>query len=296
MIGRAFERRRAQSEEYNFVAFSRDRAYREANRELILRAFSRLPSPFFQVDVASGTGLVAREVSDLCQQTGKMGTIIGVDLDPFAVESARESVPSTSYCAVGFIQGRAQDIHRLLQGRIPPEGVDYVSIHDAIHEIEGEKDKRSVFSSIASNLKPGGIFTYISAFTTAAMEGSAVKWGRWKAKALSMLGAKRDRTVEAIKIHTPEEYGEMITNAGLVIIYQARRVVELCEDALGAIAQYPAFVEGVFGDTVGKEKILFEKKSQALIDALDSLGIAEIPRIWHETMAQKMARGALASS
>ena len=295
MIGRAFERRRAQSELYNFVAFSRDRAYREANRELILRAFSRLPSPFFQVDVASGTGLVAQEVSDLCQQTGKTGTIIGVDLDPFAVDSARESVPSTSYCAVGFIQGRAQDVHRLLHGRIPPEGVDYVSIHDAIHEIEGEKDKRSVFSSIASILKPGGIFTYNSAFTTVAMEGSAIKWGRMKARAFSMLGAKRDRTVEAIRIHSPEEYKQMIVNAGLVVIYETKRVVRLARSALEAIARYPAFVEGAFADMVGAERVSFEKKSQALIDALDSLGIAEIPRIWHETMAQKMARGALAS-
>ncbi|HUV95619.1 MAG TPA: class I SAM-dependent methyltransferase [Anaerolineae bacterium] len=296
MIGRAFERRRAQSERYNFVAFSRDRAYREANRELILRAFSRLPSPFFQVDVASGTGLVAQEVSDLCQQTGKTATIIGVDLDPFAVESARESVPSTSYCAVGFIQGRAQDVHRLLHGRIPPGGVDYVSIHDAIHEIEGEKDKRSVFSSIASILKPGGIFTYNSAFTTVAMEGSAIKWGRMKARAFSMLGAKRDRTVEAIRIHSPEEYKQMIVNAGLVVIYETKRVVRLARSALEAIARYPAFVEGAFADMVGAERVSFEKKSQALIDALDSLGIAEIPRIWHETMAQKMARGALASS
>jgi len=296
MIGRAFGRRRAQSEKYNFIAFSRDKAYREANRDLILRAFSQLPSPFFQVDVASGTGLVSQEVSALCQQTGKTGTIIGVDLDQFAVESARESVPSTPYCVIEFIQGRAQDIHRLLHGRIPPEGVDYVSIHDAIHEIEGEKDKRSVFSSMARILRPGGILTYNSAFTTAAMEGSAIKWGRMKARAFSMLGAKRDRTVEAIRIHTPEEYKEMITNAGLVIVYEARRVVKLCKAALRAISRYPTFVEGVFADTAGKEKILFEKKSQALIDALDSLGIAEISRIWHETMARKTARGAFASS
>ena len=296
MIGRAFERRRAQSEKYNFIAFSRDRAYREANRELILRAFSHLPSPFFQVDVASGTGLVCQEVSDLCQQTGKTGTIIGVDLDRFAVETARESIPSTPYCVIEFIQGRAQDIHRLLHGRIPPKGVDYVSIHDAIHEIEGEKDKRSVFSSMASILRPGGILTYNSAFTTAAMEGSAIMWGRLKARALSMLGAKRDRTLQAMKIHTPEEYREMITNAGLVIVYEARRAVKLCKAALKAISQYPTFVEGVFADIAGKEKILFEKKSQALIDALDSLGIAEIPRIWHETMARKMAHGAVANS
>jgi hypothetical protein len=38
---------------------------------------------------------------------------------------------------------------------------------------------------------------------------------------------------------------------------------------------------------MGGEKLAPEEKSQALIKALDDLGIAEVPRIWHELMARK---------
>jgi len=296
MTDGTLRRRRVQSEEYCFVPFARDSAYRQANRDLLLEAFAYLPPMFFQVDVATGTGLVPQEVGSLCEEKGKAGRVIGVDLDPFALESARRNTPSTPHCVVEFVEGRAQDMGQLLDGIIPPEGVDYVSVHDAIHEIGGDKDKKSVFAAMAGILKPGGIFTYNSAFTTAAMEGSAIKWGRWKAKALSILGGKRDRKVEAIKIHPPEEYKEMICNAGLVVIHEAKRVVELSRSALAAIAQYPAFVEGVFADMVGREEMQFEKKSQALIEALDSLGITEIPRIWHEIVAQKAALPAFAGA
>jgi len=285
--------RRAQSEEYNFIPFSRDGAYREANRELILKALSYLPSRFFQVDVASGTGLVPQEVGSLCREKGRMATVIGIDNDRFAIESARENTPSFPHCAVEFVEGRAQDMDQLLDGRMPPGGVDYVSIHDAIHEIEGEEDKRSVLSAIARILRPGGIFTYNSAFTTAGMEVAAMKWGRWKAKAFSILGGKRDRRSVTTRIHSPDEYKQMILSAGLAVIYEAKRVVNMSRDALAAIACYPAFVEGVFGDMAGKERIPFDKKSRALIDALDIRGITGIPRVWHEIVAQKRAQPVL---
>lgn len=278
---------RGQSRDYNFVAFSRDEAYREANRDLLSRALSCLPSPFFQVDVASGTGLVALEMSSLSQEKGKRGTIIGIDSDHFAVESARRLVPSTPNCTVEFVEGRAQNMEQLLAGRIPPGGVDYVSIHDAIHEIEGERDKQSVFRCMARILKPGGIFTYNSAFTTAAMEQSAMLWGRWKARAFSILGGRRNREVKGLTIHTPEEYRRMIVNAGLSVVHEAKKGVKMSKTALEAIARYPRFIYGVFADLVGEDKISLEEKSQALIQALDSLGIAEIPRIWHELVARK---------
>ena len=276
----------AQSERFNFVDFARDRAYREANRDLLRQAFACLPSPFFHVDIASGTGLVAQEVCALCEQTGKKGTIIGIDPDHFAVESARTSTPSTAQCTVDFIEGRAQDIDRLLAGRLPPQGADYVSMHDAIHEME-EEDKASILLSIASILKPGGLFTYNSAFTTAAMEQAAMQHGRWKARAFSLLGGKRNRRVTGMVTHAPEEYRTMITSAGLSIVHEAKKSVCLSRAALEAIARYPRFVWGVFADYVGEELVPIEKKSQALIKALDDLGISELPRVWHELLARK---------
>jgi ubiquinone/menaquinone biosynthesis C-methylase UbiE len=275
-----------QSEDYNFIAFSRDEAYREANRQLLREVFPRLPSAFFHVDVASGTGLVPQEMSTLCVEEGKCGTIIGVDPDRFAIENARASTPSTLYSTVEYLVGKGQDLARLLAGKIPPDGVDYVSIHDAIHEVE-EEDKQSVMQAIASIIKPGGLFTYNSAFTTVAMEESAMQWGRWKAKAFSTLGGRRNRKVKGFIVHTPDEYRDMITQAGLSIIYEAKKSVIMSRNALETIAMYPRFVYGVFADYVGEQEVTLQEQSKALIQALDELGLADIPRVWHELIAQK---------
>lgn len=276
-----------QSETYNFVSFASDSAYREANRALVRRAFAFLPDSFFHVDVATGTGLVAQEVCALCREQGKKGTIIGVDPDRFALENARRSTQPAPGCTVEFVQGTGQDLERLLAGRIPPEGVDYVSIHDAIHEIRGEESKRGVLAAMGRILKPGGVFTYNSAFTTAALEEAALEWGRLKAKAFALVGGRRDRQVVALKVHTPEEYARMIAEAGLSVVHEAKRVVRISRAAMEAICRYPAFIEGVFGDMIGRERLSLEEKSRALLEAIASLGVVEMPRVWHEILAQK---------
>ncbi len=79
----------------------------------------------------------------------------------------------------------------------------------------------------------------------------------------------------------------MITNAGLSVVYEAKKSVKMSRTALEAIATYPRFIYGVFADLVGDEKMPLEEKSQALIKALDDLGITEAPRIWHELVARK---------
>jgi|GEM_PF-2523130 len=276
----------AQSEQFNFIAFSRDEAYRDANRQLLREVVSRLPSPFFHVDVASGTGLVPQEVSALCQELGKQGTIIGVDPDAFAIESAKKNTPATPLSTVEYLIGKGQDLVQLLTGKVPPEGVDYASIHDAIHEVE-EEDKQSVLQAIGQILRPGGLFTYNSAFTTAAMEESPMQWGRWKSKAFSILGGKRNRTIKGLITHTPEEYREMITQAGLSVIHEAKQTVVMSRFALETIAVYPRFVYGVFADFVSETEVSLADKSRALIEALDDLGLADVPRVWHELIAQK---------
>lgn len=276
-----------QSETYNFISFARDRAYREVNRLLIQRVLALLPSRFFHIDVASGTGLVPQEVCALCEEQGKSGTIIGIDPDRFAVESARRQTRPGPHSRVEFVQGVAQDLARLLAGKVPREGVDYASIHDAIHEIQGEDDKKSVLSAMAQALKPGGVFSYNSAFTTAALEQSAMDWGRLKAKGFAMLGGRRNRQLAAFKVHTPEEYRQMIVDAGLAVVYEARRAVMISRAALEAICRYPAFVEGAFEDMTGTEQFSLEEKSRAMLAALDALGVGELPRVWHEIVAQK---------
>lgn len=277
----------AQSESFNFMSFAADRAYREVNRALLKRAFTLLPARFFHVDVASGTGLVPQEVSALCEEEGKCGMVVGIDPDRFALESARKQTHPGPSCSVEFVQGMAQDMARLLAGKIPREGADYTSIHDALHEISGEDDKKSVLAAMTRILKPGAIFTYNSAFTTAAMEAAPMDWGRLKAKAFAILGGKRDRQMPAFKVHTPEQYRQMIVEAGLAVVYEAKRVVMISRAALEGIAQYPAFVEGAFSDMVGTQQVSLEEKSRAILAAIEALGVDALPRVWHEVIAQK---------
>ncbi len=112
-------------------------------------------------------------------------------------------------------------------------------------------------------------------------------WGRLKAKAFAILGGKRDRQMAAIKIHTPEEYKQMIVEAGLAVVHEAKRVIKMSRAAMEAMARYPAFIEGVFGDMVGKERVPLEAKSRALLETIEALGSAEPSRVWYEVMAQR---------
>lgn len=281
------EHRATQSDAYNFVAFANDRAYREGNRALIEKALALLPSPFYQVDVATGTGLVPQEVCALCAEQGKQATIIGLDPDGFALEVARQHTHPGPGCTVEFVQGLGQDMVGLMAGKIPAEGVDYASIHDAIHEIKAEEDKRRVLAAMARILRPGGVFTYNSAFTTAALEQSALEWGRMKARAFAILGGKRNRQAVPIKIHTPEEYRQMIVEAGLTVVYEAKRPVMISRQAMEAICHYPAFIEGVFGDMLGTEQVSLEDKCRAALVAIESVPAEGLPRVWHEIVARR---------
>ena len=225
----------------------------------------------------------------LCEKHGRTGTVIGIDPDGFAVESASATTPSTAHCTVEFVQGKAQDLHQLLAGKIPTDGVDYVSIHDALHEID-EADKQDVIRSMVDVLRPGGLFSYNSAFTTIAMDECPMVWGRIKSKAISILGGKRDRNAQGFVVHTPEEYRQMLVDAGLAVIHEARRSVMMSRAALEAIARYPQFAFGVFVDMVDTEQVSIQQKSQAIIQAIHELGVTESLRIWHEIVAQKPAR------
>ncbi len=277
----------AQTDRFNFESFAADEAYRQANRELLARAFAQLPSSFYHIDVATGTGLVPQEVCALCQAQGKSGTIIGIDPDRFALESARKHTRAASRCTVEFVLGIAQDMPHLLAGKVPPDGVDYISIHDALHEIQNDDDKQGVLAAMAAILKPGGVFTYNSAFTTAAMEESALEWGRLKAKAFAIFGRKRNRQAPAFKVHSPEGYRQMILDAGLTVAYEGKRLVKISRAALEAICHYPAFIEGVFSDMIGTEEVSIEEKNKVMMQAIEALNPRELPRVWHEIMARK---------
>lgn len=277
----------AQTTGLNFIRFAKEPVYQQVNRGLVETALSYVPSTFHQVDVATGTGLVPQLVAQLCEEQGRHAIIIGVDPDPFALAYAREQTKNARAAHVTYVEGFGQNLKVLLAGRIPEEGVDYTSIHDAIHEIPTEEDKRAVFNAMAQVLKPGGVLSYNSAFTVIGMGESAFGYGQWKMDAIKSLGERRNKSIEAIAIHHPDEYETMLKDSGLTIIHSAVRPVILTRDALEAIAQYPGFVEGVFRDMTNTENYPLEVKSKALIESLDRKDITGLDRIWHEVVARK---------
>lgn len=279
-----------QSEAYNFVEFSQIGEYRKVNEELILKAIEFLPKnikKLTHVDNATGTGLIPQIAAKLYHEKGIEAMIIGIDPDLYALQKAGELMKNIDYINLKLFQGYGQSLEKLLKGQIPTDGVDVVSIHDAIHEIPGKDIKKAIFVSQAKILKPGGIQTYNSSFTTIGNAYAALKWGRWKMGAFAFFGEKRNKNVTAIEVFSPEEYRSMITESGLKIVHEDVKTVILSSSALKAISRYPEYVKGIFRDMENTEKYSLLDKSKALITALEKDGVTELPRQWHEIVAQK---------
>ena len=208
------ENRTEQSEAYNFVKFSQIAEYRNVNKGLIAKALEFLPKNIKQlthVDNATGTGLVPQLAAELYHERGIDSDIIGIDPDLYALRRAADSMKDIEYIKLRLFQGYGQHLEELLKGHIPAVGVDVVSIHDAIHEIPGKDIKRAIFVSQAKILKPGGVQTYNSSFTTIGNGDAALKWGRWKMGAFAYFKENRNRNITAIEVFSPEEYRAMIT-------------------------------------------------------------------------------------
>jgi len=271
----------------NFEEFSGQPEYVEVNRGLVKQVVLKLPVNFCHVDVATGTGLVPRLIIEEATKENKKGEIIGVDPNVTSLNIARRNILGPRGISVKFIEGFGQDLKQLLGRIIPPGGVDGVSILDTLHEIRKDEDKVEVIGAMADILKPGGLLTFNSAFTTEGILMDPMGWGKWKLRAMGILGGRRDKQVQGLPIHPPEIYKQIIENAGLKVIYEAKKIVNLTKEALLAISKYPAFFRGALEDMRGQESVPDVKKSNALIQALKELGVPALPRVWYEIIAQK---------
>ncbi len=273
-----------------FETFAKTRAYVQANEALIEKWFHRLPNHFSFVDVAAGTGLVARILKKKAELTKRKGLIIGVDPNRDSLAVARKTIHSTKEIGIEFIEGLGQNIGILLKGRIPDEEFDGVSIHDAIHEIEGIENKMAVLNAMASILKRGGILSLNSSFTTESMDHtSRLEWGRWRQKTATLLHLRRNKQEEPIEVHTPDQYVSMLEKAGFVIEKrEPSRQVSLDRKALEAISLYPAFINGFLKGFFVPENLTMREKSNALIQALKKLKIKALRRNWFEVIARKV--------
>ncbi len=273
----------------HFNHFARIPEYREVNRSLIRELIGYLPNPFFHVDIATGTGLVPQILMEEAAARDYSGHIIGVDRNGTALDIARRSTPTIDGVKVEYVLGDARTLRELLQGRIPAEGVDGVSIHDAIHEIDGEDAQRGVYRDMGSIAKPGAVLSSNSSFTTRSMAtGNSLRGhGEWKLHFTKLSGAKRVRGAPTMPYRSPEDYKQMIRDGGFEIIDDQERVVELSKSALKAISMYPAFISGVSKDLKFSQDYSMQELSEFMCGAVDILRFDPLPRIWHEIIARR---------
>ena len=303
-----------QTNERNFVPFSKIPEYRAVNRELLSVLVGFLPDNFVHVDVASGTGLVAQEMISLATEMGKKGRIICIEPDPFVVEQARIDTSSTENIQVEFIQGYGEDLEELLAGKIPEAGVDSVSIHDAMHEITGVDEKtgilniQKVFSSMAKITKLGGFISANGAFTTEGQGDDGFEYGKWFSHAFRLANGRirRDRKEvkeekdETTKVYEPIEYLNMMREAGFekILVFRKKYVV-MSHDALVAISMYPRFPSGVFENyepNPGFETPDPKAQSDYLIQSLEERKVTGLQRIWRDYIMQKTSEMPLAEA
>lgn len=276
---------------------SRSPEYVAYNNSFVDRTFNARP---FQtvVDFACGAGVITQRVRD--RLFGLDASIIGIDPNPASIQTAKRDVASVGKTKVGFFEGDAEFLAQL-----PRVSVDTVYFANAIHELPGRDVQMQALHAIASVLKPDGkLFVnsaYTAEWTEGLADGEAMKWGKWKMKALNQLGKRRDKNAPKFKELPTADYMQMMEEAGLVVgpsnIHT--EIVTLSSDFLRAISHYDTFASGVFMDMQDTDQFTLEEKTQALIAAMDEMeqeyrektgnpqAVLTFERNWVEITAQK---------
>ncbi|MEX2237319.1 MAG: methyltransferase domain-containing protein [Dehalococcoidia bacterium] len=267
---------------FSFEPFARHEFYKDINRKLVDRI--GLKPGDHVVDLACGTGAVTRLILE------RVGTkpgarVIGIDLSPQSLDEARATTPTLEGVSVDYREGDVVGFEEVLD-----EPVDAITIFNAIHMI---KDKAGVLTSAFTQLKPGGLFAFSSAFYDGAEPPEAESFYRkWMMKALRLLrregiSPRREAKVEARQRLTIAEYDELLEAHGFRVENQEIVSVDMPPESFEDISRFEPFIEGTFPG------VDLSKASEALIAAarstFEDLGWKVSPRNWLLVVARKTA-------
>ena len=274
------------SEDLHYEHFACSEPSLKVNREglgILLKYIDKRPDAL-HLDVATGTGLVPA----LLHEGGYDGALVGVDPNPTSLAIARQKRTDPR---IEYYEGYGQDVETFLSGRL----ITSATMNDAIHEVGSREDQQAIFDAISRSSKDGGYLFFNSAFTTLAnSDGGAMDLGRWKMQINKLAGLERKKKtgerVTGIVENSPELYSEMLQKAGFNEIYTGTRTVAFQKPAIEAITLYPRFTQSFFDDLIGQEQLSDTDKAAIAIEAIALAGIDNVPRVWYESIAQKVSQ------
>jgi ubiquinone/menaquinone biosynthesis C-methylase UbiE len=277
-----------ETNKFTFEAFAAHPFYTDVNRALVQQALAHLSSrpvdePLTIVDMACGTGAITRLVAQEMDQQGRQVHLVGVDPSAEALRRARKSMEEMGAKAE-FIQGETEDLPSIVHD------VDVAFFCNAIHLVP---DKLAAFRQMMSILLPGGIFACNSAFYEGTyVEGTERFYRLWTRRAVGWLRQEhpevhlsREAKAQAMQWLGPEEYIDLLKQAGFKTVETTSQDVFISLDAWRDLGQYWLFIEGALpGIPLALAASALE---QAVYQAGQELGLAEVARTWLQIIAFK---------
>ncbi len=242
-----------ETNKFTFEAFAAHPFYTEVNRALVQQALTHfanrpLDMPLTIVDMACGTGAITRLIAEELARQGRQAHLIGVDPSAEALRRAQKSMLEMSNISkmgtqVAFIQGEAEDLPQIVHN------ADAAFFCNAIHLVP---NKLSAFQQVFSILASGGIFACNSAFYEGTyVEGTERFYQQWTMRAVRLLRKEhpevrlsRDAKATAMQWLTPEDYVDLLNQAGFGSVETVKQNAIITVDAWHDLGQYWLFIEG----------------------------------------------------
>jgi ubiquinone/menaquinone biosynthesis C-methylase UbiE len=265
---------------FGFWRFARHPFFTEINRWLVDRVAALGPRI---VDLACGPGAITELLLARMREHTR-GIIYAVDPSLAELDRARRRIASG---IVRFVHGSAENLSRLV-----PQ-VDVVVFCNAVHLIA---DKERVFREIRSVLGPGGVLAFNTTyFQGCYAPGTERFWRAWVVRAARLLQESGITVTHthatrsaAMRWRTPEDYAQLVCEAGLVNPSWELHKADLSPESLEDIGQFSLFIEGALpGVPLDAGADALKRTVRAAI--ADARLTGSVPRYWLQFFAHSPA-------
>ena len=220
-------------------------AQRPFYRAMDLLTIARAPLSRSVLDMATGTGAMIA----LLKEERKLqsdGRIIGIDIDPSAIEAAAKKFPESS---IEFRMARAEDLP------FPSEAFDLVVFCNAVHLTDMPK----ALTEACRVLQPGGTLILNSAYVkdVAYGRGGSMQWGRLVLKAQRRArehGFSPHAPIDLMK-HTQADYEQVLEHLEFSSIDVHTEEARMDVDDVRAICGYDEFATGAMPGVLARDSV-----------------------------------------